>query len=296
MKVLITGGTGYLGSKVTRRFVEEGHDVVCTRRIQSDMARLEKIEDKVKFISAEISEIGKIMNECPFDLVINTVCNYGRGAHSFDDLLHANVVFPAEILELSAKRGVRRFFSMGTGLPDSFNEYSFSKKILREYGEFYSQKYGINYVNFDLEMFYGADEPEDRFLSLVIHKMLRGESVDTTLGTQRRDIISIEDVVEAIDIVSKTDLVGAVTIPVGTGDAPRISDIVDFIWNETGRIAKVNKGSVLMRKFEPDCVADTSIMESICRWNPKDWKSGVGDMIARIKETCYCGRIKECEF
>ena len=134
-----------------------------------------------------------------------------------------------------------------------------------------------------LEMFYGADEPKNRFLASVIQKMIRGENVDTTIGTQHRDIIAAEDILKAIDIVMESDLSGFNEIPVGTGVAPSISEIVDFIWNETGKISKINKGAIPMRPDEPDCVADTSVISSIAEWNPTYWKDGLRNMIDKMQ-------------
>lgn len=100
-----------------------------------------------------------------------------------------------------------------------------------------------------------------------------------TLGTQRRDIISVEDIIKAVITVFHSDLHGYHEVPVGTGIAPTISEIVDFIWEETGKKSKLNKGAVPLRKNEPDCVADITKISSIGPWNPIPWKQGIKQMI-----------------
>lgn len=66
--------------------------------------------------------------------------------------------------------------------------------------------------------------------------------------------------------------------------APAISEIVDFIWDETGRRSIVNKGAVPMRKDEPDSVADTRILDTTHEWYPVFWKDGLRKMIDDIRE------------
>ena len=83
--------------------------------------------------------------------------------------------------------------------------YSFSKKMFSEFGRFYAEKHGIIFNSLLLEMFYGADEPKNRFLPSIISKMINGEPVETTLGTQHRDIISSDDIVNAILLVLYSD-------------------------------------------------------------------------------------------
>ena len=134
-----------------------------------------------------------------------------------------------------------------------------------------------------LEMFYGADEPRNRFIPNLIDKMLKGEEVDVTEGTQHRDIVSVNDILYAIQMVINYNLKGYNEIPVGTGVAPSISELVDFIWEETGKKSKVNKGSIPMRKNEPDCVADVKILSSICEWHPVYWKNGIREMIQKMR-------------
>ncbi len=73
-------------------------------------------------------------------------------------------------------------------------------------------------------------------------------------------------------------------ISVGTGVAPTISEVVDFIYAETGSRSKLLKGAIPMRKDEPDSVADPGYLKSICDWSPLDWHTGLKQMIAILKE------------
>lgn len=285
MNVLILGGNGYIGSKVTREIVNAGHSVVCTKRAKSNLSRIDDIVDKIKWIPASIDSVESASQYMKFDYVLNLACNYGRGNVLYDDVLSANLEFPLQVLNTVVERGTKKYLTIGTGLPDELNMYSFSKKMFSEFGRFYVEKHGITFSSLLLEMFYGADEPRNRFLPSVIEKMIKGDVVETTLGTQKRDIIASDDIVKAIMMVFNSDIEGFHEIPVGTGVSPSVSEIVDYIWEETGKESRVIKGAIPMRKNEPDCVSDNSVLKSIGEWNPIPWKEGLRTMIKQMEET-----------
>ncbi len=284
MNILILGGNGYIGSKITREFVNSGHSVVCTKRSGSNLSRLAEIKDIVKWIPASIDGVESAIQYMAFDYVLNLACSYGRNTTLYDDVLDANIAFPLKILNIVVEHGTKNYLTIGTSLPYDLNMYSFSKRMFSEFGHFYVDKHNINFNSLLLEMFYGADEPEDRFWPSIIRKMIRGEPVETTLGTQRRDIISSEDIVKAIVMVVNSNLKGYHEIPVGTGEAPSISEIIDYIWVKTGGKSEVHKGVIPLRKNEPDCVADTKLLGTIGEWSPISWKEGINDMIEVMRK------------
>ena len=287
MNILILGANGYLGSKMVHALLNQGTRMVCTRRSTSDMTRLHDLltEEKITFVPATVEAIEATLNYNYFDWVLNIACNYGKSDVLYGNVLESNIEFPLKVLNKVAEYGTRNFLTIGTGLPEMLNMYSFSKSMFSRFGRFYADKHEINFYNMKLQMFYGNDEPKDRFISNLVSHMLAGDEINVTLGTQHRDIISVEDVVRAIINVMNSDLTGYWEIPVGTGVMPAISEIVDFVWNKTGRKSNVNKGAVPMRKNEPDCVADISVLEQIGEWNPVFWKDGLQQMINSIRGT-----------
>lgn len=291
MNVLVLGGNGYIGSKVVHKLFEQGYTVVCTKRPASDISRLEDINGKIRWIPASADAIESALQYMRFDYVINMVCNYGRSNVLYDNVVEANIEFPLKVLNQTVGNGTRNFLTIGTGLPDTFNMYSFSKSMFSEFGRFYVNKLGIAFNTLSLEMFYGVDEPQNRFLPSIIRKMINGELVETTAGTQHRDIIAAEDIVKAIMMVLNSNLSGYNEIPVGTGIAPSISEIVDFIWEETGKKAEVRKGAIAMRGHEPDCVADTSFLKKLGSWKPIMWQDGLRHMIRALRESGISNKV-----
>ena len=284
MNFLILGGNGYLGAKVTKALIDINANVVCTIRKKSDLSRLKDYLSNVRLIPASLEAIETVLQYEKFDWVLNFACNYGRSEDLYDNVIESNIAFPLATLNAAVGHEIKNYLTIGTGLPDTYNMYSFSKKKFSEFGKYYVDKHKINFVNLKLQMFYGADEPEDRFIPMCIHKMLRNDIVDLTEGTQKRDIVSIDDVVDLVTYVIGQKLTGYYEIEVGCGEAPSIREIIEYIYSVTQSKSELRWGAVPMRAGEPDCLADISRMKEIGYSCKKDWKTGLADMIKEIKK------------
>lgn len=281
MNILVLGGNGYLGSKLIAQLVQKKENVFSTIREQSNLSRLNEVKNNINFVKAEYTDIKRLLSNEKIDCVVNMVCDYGKKCNR--DMIYSNLMFPLEVLELASTYKVDQFIAIDTALPKDLNLYSFTKNSFSEYGKFYSEKYGINFVDLKVQMYYGFDEPQDRFIPATIRKMICGDIVNTTYGTQLRDIIAVEDVVNLIVEIIYRQLRGFNSIDIGTGIAPAISELVDFIWEKTGRKSVVNKGAIPMRPNEPNCIADMSIVHRILEYKSIYWKDGINKMIDDIR-------------
>lgn len=281
MNILVLGGNGYLGSKLIAQLVQKKENVFSTIRGQSNLSRLNEMKNNINFVKAEYTDVKRLLSNEKIDCVVNMVCDYGKRCNR--DMIYSNLMFPLEVLELASTYKVDQFIAIDTALPKDLNLYSFTKNSFSEYGKFYSEKYGIDFVDLKVQMYYGFDEPQDRFIPAIIRKMICGDIVNTTYGTQLRDIIAVEDVVNLIVEIIYRQLRGFNSIDIGTGTAPAISELVDFIWEKTGRKSVVNKGAIPMRPNEPNCIADMSIVHRILDYKPIYWEDGINKMIDDIR-------------
>lgn len=284
MKFLVLGGNGYLGSKVIYRLVSDGETVISTKRAKSDMSRLSGLKKQITIIPASVDAVSTMLQYEKIDWVLNMACTYGRGNVLYDSVIESNIEFPLAVLNTAVEHGIRNFLTIGTGLPDELSMYSFSKKMYSEFGEFYVKKHNINFVNMKLEMFYGADEPGDRFIPGCIQKMIHNEPIELTEGTQHRDIVAVNDVVNAIIYAIRANLSGYWLVPVGTGEAPTIREVVEYIHSCIGSHSELKFGAVPMRPNEPDCCADTSVLENMGYYCKYSWKQGIQEMIREVRK------------
>lgn len=271
MRVMIFGAGGYLGTKLARCLESEGHKVTGVyRKIPAETDTRER-----KVLLAETEEIRTELQNVHYDWVINCAAVYEHSRTQIHQIVDANTIFALQMLDCSLECGVKKILTMDTGLPKHTNLYSFTKKQFAEFGEFYAGRYGITFVNVLLEMFYGEDEPEGRFLSECCRKMIRGESLFLTKGTQKRDIIYIDDVCSAIKRILEEPLDGYCSIPVGNGEAVSIRTMIEYMHKVIKSDSVLNFGAVPARADEPDCVADMEILTGM-GFQPKySWKQGI---------------------
>jgi nucleoside-diphosphate-sugar epimerase len=85
-----------------------------------------------------------------------------------------------------------------------------------------------------------------------------------------------------IEFLAKNNAHNYLDISIGTGYAPRIRDIVEFIKEITSTTAKLEYGAIPLRENEPEiCIADTSIIENT-GWKAKySWRDGIKKMLEK---------------
>lgn len=280
MNILLLGATGYLGHKLIKPLQKKAQNIICTRRENSNIDNLQY--ENVRFVNVDISDIEKIMKEIHFDWIINIVCSYSQGTLLYQNVIESNIVFPLGVLNLAALTGADNFLTIGTGLPEEFNMYSFSKKMFSDFGRFYTEKHKLNFCNIKLEMFYGEDEPSDRFIPRCIHKMMKNEELPLTIGHQQRDIVYVEDVCDAIIFILEKGIAGHQVIPIGTGEGPTVNEVVTYMHDILGSESYLNFGAVPLRPGEPNSIADMRILNHMGFQIKYPWKKGISRMIEQV--------------
>jgi CDP-paratose synthetase len=221
------------------------------------------------------------------DVVYCTTCCYETDSEYLLKTIDANYVFPSQILRIIANLKTRpvRFISVGTSLPPSLNLYSLTKKHFAELGKLFHKKTEIEFVNLSLESFYGIDEPRNRFITRSILQLKSNQELLLTEGTQKRDYIFIDDVVEIMYFLSTCAISKDIyDIPVGTGIAPTVKEIILFLCNETGSRSNLRFGAIEMREHEPSTVADISVIRNLGYSKPlASWQGGMKKVIEAIK-------------
>lgn len=287
MRILLTGATGYLGSNIAHALEDDGHEVTCIVRKESCTEGLKSY----RLIMNNLDEIDEELSCRKYDWVINTACVYRQNASLYGDMINANLVFPSQLLNLAVKNHISNFMTMGTSLPDTFNMYSFTKSGLSKIGKYISDHEGmINFADMKLEMFYGSYHKGgnnivyDRFIHNIAHKLLLGESIQLTNGTQKRDIIHVFDAVNIILRVLRMNLKGFRKFPVGTGENHSIREIAEFLHSYMNSSSHIEFGAVPQREGEPDTLADVKWYDEIGYKLKYSFFEGLKDECEKIKK------------
>lgn len=233
MKILIIGGTGYLGSHLSRCFSLVGHEVLILVRPSSNLMKLKSCGESIKIVSYnELSEIDGYIKGAGIDCIINTACNYGRNNESMSNIITSNFTFPMAVLESAIINGVETFINTDTTLDKYINPYALSKTHFSEWGRMEALNDKIQFINIKLEHIYGEQDATSKFISYVINSCLNNmPELQLTEGNQKRDFVYISDVVSAYEIIlnKRKELSRFENIALGSGTTISIKELVTNI-------------------------------------------------------------------
>ena len=275
MKILITGASGYLGSHLTKKLAADGHTVTLLLRETSSLARLSSCSsDCLIERYSNLSQIYNIIERIDPEIVIHAACVYGRNGESIYDLLEANLLFGIKIIDAIIKLNLSvKFINTDTCLNADLNSYSLSKFQFKSWGRAISNipESLLTFVNVSLQQFYGPGDDTSKLPNFILQKCFNNsEDIELTDGTQLRDFIYIDDVVEAYNkiILNIDNLQGFIEIDLGSGVSIPVREFVEQIHLESKSTCKLKFGSINQRPGEPkECIAVPTFLYEL-GWKP----------------------------
>lgn len=275
-RVLITGITGFLGSHLAKALIDHGYEVVALKRQSSELNRISTILQKLTLLDIENIEFSTpFLISGKIDAVIHTATNYGRNGESASDVFAANTAFPLKLLEAAIQADVGIFINSDSILDKCLNLYAISKNQFLQWGDYFSKKNKIHFINMKLEHFYGYGDDNSKFTAYVINNCISNTpALKLTLGTQRRDFIYIDDVVSAYLAVLNGENINKewfAEYEIGSANSISIRTFVETVHRMTVSKTKLEFGSVPYRDNEVmDSQANISALEALgwrCKYN-----------------------------
>lgn len=193
-RVVLTGGTGYLGRHVLNKIQSLHEDIVVFVRDESNIDSIDLNKNNIRVFNYN-QDIRKVLSERV--AVLHFATDYGYNSTDLETI-DVNLMLPLRIISYLEKGSL--FLNTDTVLPKRINSYTLSKKHLREWLDNYTKK--LNIINLEIEHFYGAGDDKTKFVVNIIDKLLNKEKeIPLTKGEQYRDFIYIDDVISAIVII-----------------------------------------------------------------------------------------------
>ncbi len=220
MKVLVTGGAGFIGSHVVDGYLEEGLEVVVVDDLSR--GRRENLRAGVRLYPADIrnrAALEEIFAKEKPDILNHHAAQMDVRVSVKDPILDAeiNVLASIQLLDLAVKRKVRRFIYASTGgaiygepeklpaseetPPQPLAPYGVSKHSVEHYLSTYNLLYGLPFVVLRYGNVYGprqSSKGEAGVVAIFCEQML-GKITPTIYGdgTKTRDYVNVSDVVRA---------------------------------------------------------------------------------------------------
>lgn len=286
-KVLVTGGSGYIGGNLIRFL--NGTGVVSTTAAGRKPCAQEGVENIiVKDLSR--TSLGNIMRKGGFDAVIHLAAfGVQPSDRDIEQLININHILPVDVVLLCRETGVKNIIFAGSNseyrdlqekrrvtesdtLTDSLYGGSKASGILMALS--LARHFQISAVSLRIFNVYGPGEAEHRLSSSLFSSLKKGEAVDLSPGLQIRDFIYIDDVCHGIwkTLLALDDdgkLSGVYNLCTGVGTTVR--DFALLFAKKMGLSSDLLKfGSLDMRQGENMyLVGDNALLKKKVGWEAK---------------------------
>ena len=216
--ILLTGGTGFIGSHLAERLLKEENNLIILKRSFSDTWRIDHLineysNEKLILINIDEENLTDIFENYNIEGIFHLAAAYIKNPSHKDviNTVQSNIEFPTELLNLAVDNNVNYFINTGTffeysleTLPltedseiDSLNFYSTSKIAFEDILKYYCKEHDISCATLKLYTPYGSRDDENKIIPYLILSSLRGEEININNPNNRLDIVHVYDIIEA---------------------------------------------------------------------------------------------------
>ncbi|MBK3333186.1 dTDP-glucose 4,6-dehydratase [Persephonella atlantica] len=258
MKLLVTGGAGFIGSEFVRQAVYRGIETVVIDKLTyaGDLERLKSVIDKIKFYRADVTNrefVEHIFKAEKPDVVVHWAAesHVDRSILDASPFIEANVKGTQVLLDVAKESDIKLFINIATdevygelGEDGQFFEdtplvpnspYSASKAAADMLGRAYSRTYGLPVITVRPSNNYGWWQYPEKLIPVVILKALNNEPIPVYgTGENVREWLFVSDCAEAVFEVIKKGKVGEV-YNVGSGEERKNIDVVKAVLTVLGK-------------------------------------------------------------
>jgi nucleoside-diphosphate-sugar epimerase len=286
-RVFITGGSGFLGSCLARHLIAAGQDVHLLLRPGTERWRLADLEDRFTPHWGDLRDaktVKQAVSTCKPAVIYHLATHGAIGCQSDrDSVLSTNILGTANLLDALRPHDYRALVHVG-----SSSEYGHKTGPIREDDLLEPRSdYGVakaaaallcqaeSYQGRPISIVrvfsaYGPWEAPSRVASYVMSCCQRGLSPQITKGTQPRDFIYVDDVVDLLLLAASLPRARGQILHAGTGRPCCVRDMIQTIMSVCRSGLRPEFGGEGMRPDEPaSWTANIERTQAITGWRPR---------------------------
>lgn len=300
MRILITGGAGFIGSHLVDAYIGAGHEVMVVDNLWSHGGgRKENLHAKARFTELDIrdADLGRVFDDFQPQIVNHHAAQHSVAIGSREPSLDAsiNVMGMINVLDNAVRTGVKKvlFASSGAtfGEPDRLpmdestpqrpaSPYGITKMVTEHYLRFYKSQHGLDFTALRYGNVFGPRQDpngEAGVISIFIGKFLTGQDVRIDSdGEQTRDYIYVGDVARA-NLAALERGSGSCYV-IGTGVRTSVNAIYKALVEVTGLSPTVTHGPKRAGDVR-DAQFDSALAQRELQWKPQT------DLVTGMRET-----------
>lgn len=297
MRVLVTGGAGFIGSHLVEHLVRRNCDVVVIDDFNDFYSRdikfsnLSAVSGAIVLREADIRDeegIEKVfVEDGPFDAIVHLAARAGvRPSIQHPRLyLEVNVTGTFHLLEAARRHAVPRFimassssvygitktvpFSEDVSISQTISPYAATKMACEQLCSNYSHLYGMQVVCLRFFTVYGPRQRPDLAIHKFTDRIHRGEPIDQYGdGTTRRDYTYVDDIIQGVLAAMEYDGKPFDIFNLGESETTQLKDLIAAIEDALGKKAIINRLPEQAGDVPLTC-ADISKAHSVLGYAPK---------------------------
>tara|TARA_X000000368_G_C23022466_1_gene708632 strand:- start:831 stop:1745 length:915 start_codon:yes stop_codon:yes gene_type:complete len=279
-KVLITGGTGYIGTHLTKKLLDDNWEVLLIVR------NIDNVNPEYK---QELLTIYKIKENESFEEIIskyepNIVIHLASKITGYDtnkgleDLINSNIVFGTKIIEAMLKTNVKHFINTGTywehydnSLYSPVDLYAASKHAFQVILQKYVESNNIKALTLKLHDTYGPADGRKKIITEFVKAAMTGKELFLSPGYQKLNLVHIDDVVQgymhAVESIMDKKYKGHNEYFLKVNENYNLREIASIIEDILGKEINIQWGSIDYK--ERVIMEPPDVIPILPGWQPK---------------------------
>lgn len=242
-KVLITGGSGFIGRHLVYRLRAGGADITTVSRNRTDHF------PEIKHYSIDIKDaraVDDCIRDCQPEYIFHLAAYKERteSISAFYSSIETNLVGSLNLFSAAQhQNSIRSIVALGTAeeygntstpfweesRESPVTPYSFSKVCVSHLGKLFFQLFHLPVIVVRPTLAYGPGQGTDMFLPSLITTLLEGKPFAMTPGGQTRDFVYVADLVDALVLASRKETAHGQVINIGSGEPVKLVDIASLV-------------------------------------------------------------------